>query len=157
MPAHHERRVLPFAPEALFDIVADVERYPEFLPWCIGARVHDRPKDMRGDRFEADLIIGFKMLRESFTSIVALDRPRSIEVSYARGPLKHLTNRWLFHPHPEGCEIEFFVDFEFRSRLLRQIMSPLFHEAVRRMVRAFEARAHALHGGTGASAYPRAV
>jgi coenzyme Q-binding protein COQ10 len=143
MPIHAERRVLPYRPDQLFALVADVARYPEFLPWCLAARVRSR----EGERLVADLIIGFKMVRERFTSYVTLDpKGRRIDVAYAEGPMKHLKNHWLFLDHPDGCEIDFYVDFEFRSKILRKIMGALFHEAVKRMVSAFEARAADLYG-----------
>ena len=143
MPVHAERRVLPYSPAQMFDLVAAVDRYPEFLPWCIGARIKSRD----GNVVLADLIIGFRMIRERFTSRVVLDRPGRIDVSYIDGPLKHLANRWLFEPAGEGgCVIDFHVDFEFRSRILQAAIGALFHEAVRRMVAAFEKRAHALYG-----------
>ncbi len=143
MPTHDERRVVGYSPEQLYALVADVERYPEFLPWCIAARVRRRKDDL----MVADLVIGFKMVRERFTSHVKLDPAgRQIDVSYIEGPFKYLDNHWVFEDHPEGCVIDFYVDFEFRSRLLQKMMEALFHEAVRRMVRAFEARAHDLYG-----------
>ncbi len=144
MPTHAERRVLPYTPEQLFDLVAGVEHYPEFLPWCIGARVTRRDQNL----VVADLIIGFKMFRERFTSRVTLDRPNlRIDVAYTDGPFKYLNNHWIFHPHGNGsCDVEFFVDFEFRSRLLQKAIELLFAEAVRRMVGAFETRAQKLYG-----------
>jgi coenzyme Q-binding protein COQ10 len=142
MPTHAEQRVLPYTPEQLFALVADVERYPEFLPWCVGARVRER----RPDLIVADLIIGFRMFRERFTSRVRLDPPHRIDVSYAEGPFKYLNNHWIFERVPGGCQIDFFVDFEFHSRLLQRVIELLFHEAVRRMVAAFEHRAQLLYG-----------
>jgi coenzyme Q-binding protein COQ10 len=142
MPTHAEQRVLPYTPEQLFALVADVERYPEFLPWCVGARVRER----RSDLIVADLIIGFRMFRERFTSRVALDPPRRIDVAYAEGPFRYLDNHWVFERVPGGCRINFFVDFEFKSRLLQRVIELLFHEAVRRMVGAFETRAGQLYG-----------
>ena len=144
MATHAEKRTLPHAPEQLFDLVADIEKYPEFLPWCIGARVRSRRETV----VIVDLIIGFKGIRESFTSRVTLDRPMMrIDVAYLDGPFKYLNNHWIFRPAGEGaCEIDFFVDFEFRSRLLQSIIGALFNEAVRRMVTAFESRAAALYG-----------
>jgi len=139
---HAEKRVLPYTPEQLFDLVAAVERYPEFLPWCTAARVRSR----EGGVMIADMAIGFRMIRERFTSRVVLDRPRAIDVTYADGPFKRLTNRWRFIPMPEGCEIDFFVDFEFRNKLLEKMIGLLFEEACRRMVAAFETRARALYG-----------
>ncbi|MDJ0942112.1 MAG: type II toxin-antitoxin system RatA family toxin [Kiloniellales bacterium] len=149
MPTHAEKRLLPYEPEQLFALVADVERYPDFLPWCLAARVTRRQDNV----IHADLIIGFKMFREGFTSRVTLDRPASrIDVAYTRGPFRYLNNHWIFDSHPEGCLIDFYVDFEFRSRLLRRAMAPLFNEAVGRMVAAFEARAEDLYrGGPAAS------
>lgn len=149
MTTHAEKRVLPYTPEQLFDLVAAVERYPEFLPWCTAARIRSR----EGGVMIADMAIGFRMVRERFTSRVVLDRPRGIDVTYADGPFKRLTNRWRFIPVPGGCEIDFFVDFEFRSRILEKMIGLLFEEACRRMVAAFEARAKALYGpGLPASA-----
>jgi coenzyme Q-binding protein COQ10 len=143
MPTHAERRRLPYTPEQLFALVADVERYPEFLPWCVGARVRERKQNT----ITADLIIGYRMVRERFTSRIVLDRPRRIDVSYSEGPFRYLDNHWLFEPEPGGgCTINFYVDFEFRSRMLQKIIELLFNEAVRRMVSAFEARARRLYG-----------
>lgn len=142
MPQHTEKRFLPYSAEQLFDLVADIERYPEFLPWCVGARILRRD----GDVLKADVIVGFKMLRETFTSKVTLNRASDIQVEYQKGPFKHLDNKWNFVAMDGGCEIDFFIDFEFRSRLLRNIMGPLFGEAVRRMVDAFESRAKAVYG-----------
>ena len=154
MPTHAEHRLLPYTPEQLFDLVADVERYPEFLPWCLAARVRERD----GRTITADLLIGFKMVRERFTSRVVLDRPRRIDVSYSEGPFRYLNNHWEFMPRPGGkCLIDFYVDFEFRSRLLQKIIAVLFNEAVKRMVGAFEARARRLYGvprGAGAAVKP---
>lgn len=142
MTTHAEKRVLPYTPEQLFDLVAGVERYPEFLPWCTAARIRSRTDKL----MIADMAIGFRMIRERFTSRVVLDRPHAIDVTYADGPFKHLTNRWRFLPMPEGCEIDFFVDFEFRSKLLEKMIGLLFDEACRRMISAFEGRAKALYG-----------
>ena len=142
MPTHAEERVLPYTPDQLFAVVADIERYPEFLPWCIGARIKERQPDL----IVADLIIGFRMFRERFTSRVSLDRPRGIDVTYADGPFRYLNNHWTFTADPEGCRVGFFVDFEFKSRLLQKVIEVLFSEAVRHMVGAFESRARDLYG-----------
>ena len=141
MPSHAEHRVLPYTQEQLFDLVADVERYPEFLPWCRGARIVERQPHL----VVADLIIGFKMFRERFTSRVELNPPRRIDVTYAEGPFRYLSNYWTFDKAPEGCRINFFVDFEFKSRLMQKVIEVLFSEAVRRMVGAFEKRARDLY------------
>jgi coenzyme Q-binding protein COQ10 len=144
MPTHAEQRVLPYRPDQLFDLIADIERYPEFLPWCVAARIRSRKEH----EVVADLVIGFKMIRERFTSRVKLDRPNHrIDVTYAEGPFKYLNNHWVFEELPDGTtRIDFFVDFEFRSAMLQKIIGVLFNEAVRRMVAAFEARAKALYG-----------
>jgi coenzyme Q-binding protein COQ10 len=149
MPTHAERRRLPYTPEQLFDLVADIERYPEFLPWCVGSRVRER----KGNAIVGDLLIGYRMVRERFTSKIVLDRPRHIDVSYSEGPFRYLTNHWEFEPEPDGgCTIDFYVDFEFRSRVLQKIIEVLFNEAVRRMVGAFEARARKLYGAVPGAA-----
>ncbi len=143
MPTHAEKRVLPHTAEQLFDLVADVGQYPEFLPWCVGARIKRRENNL----LVADLVIGFKMLRERFTSHVTLDRSRRIDVAYTDGPFRYLDNHWIFTPVGESeCEIDFYVDFEFRSRLLQRVIGLLFDEAVRRMVGAFERRADEIYG-----------
>ncbi|MEO9899728.1 type II toxin-antitoxin system RatA family toxin [Nisaea sp.] len=143
MPTHAEQRVVPFTSEQLFDLIADIQRYPEFLPWCVGARIRKRD----GNRIVADLVIGYKLIRERFTSTVTLSPEQNrIDVEYTDGPFKYLNNHWVFEPHPEGCMIDFYVDFEFRSKMLQKIIEVFFNEAVRRMVGAFEARAHELYG-----------
>ena len=151
MPKHEEKRVLSHSPQQMFEVVADVERYPEFLPWCLGTRVTKRD----GDSLDADMLIGFRMFRERFGSHVELDRgKREIDVRYTHGPFRYLVNNWRFLPHADGCEIDFSVDFEFRSRLLQKIMGGLFTEAVHRMVRAFETRAHEIYGPATAKPQP---
>ncbi len=154
MPNHAERRVLPYSAEQLYTLVSDIERYPEFLPWCIAARHRKR----EGNIVWSDLIIGFRMFRERFTSKVTLNPPRRIDVEYVDGPLRYLRNHWEFLELPDGCcEIDFYVEFEFKSKLLQKLIGALFHEAVTRMVRAFEARAKDLYGppeGQGIAANP---
>ena len=153
MPTHAEQRVLSYTSEQLFTLVADIERYPEFLPWCVGARVKER----RADLIVADLVIGFRMFRERFTSRVALDPPRRIDVTYAEGPFRRLNNQWVFEPIPGGCLIDFYVDFEFKSRVLQKLIEVLFSEAVRRMVGAFEKRARDLYGAPSPGRESRAA
>ena len=150
MPTHAEKRAVPYSAEQMFDLVADVLRYPEFLPWCLAARIRER----HGDVLIADLVIGFKMIRERFTSRVLLDRPAmTINVTYADGPFKYMANHWRFEAKSGGgCLIDFYVDFEFKSALLQKLIGVLFNEAVRRMVAAFEARARQLYGGLGSAA-----
>lgn len=143
MPKHRETKFLPYPPEDVFDLVADVARYPEFLPWCEGARVGKRTDTT----LVADLIIGFKVFRERFTSKVTLERPAHIHVDYVRGPLKYLYNDWRFSVTEDGgTRIDFVVDFEFKSRILERLVGSLFSEAARRMVGAFEKRANQVLG-----------
>ncbi|GAB5471019.1 MAG: type II toxin-antitoxin system RatA family toxin [Rhodospirillales bacterium] len=143
MPSHREQKLLPYSPDQLFELVIDVEHYPEFLPWCLAARVTSR----EAQSVTADLVIGFKMVRERFTSKVSFDRQaRLVETRNIQGPFRHLRSDWAFKQHDEGCLVDFSVDFEFRSRMLQRLIQPLFHEAVRRMVAAFEGRARALYG-----------
>ncbi len=153
MPTHAEKKVLPYTPEQMYRLVADVEKYPEFLPWCLAARIRRR----EGNVMFADLVIGFKMIRERFTSRVELDEPaRRINVQYTEGPFQYLNNHWIFSPHEGGVCVDFYVDFEFRSKMLQKIMGVLFNEAVRRMVQAFEIRAERLYGdGTARPAAAR--
>lgn len=154
MPTHAERKHLPYRADQLFDLVADVARYPEFLPWCTGARIRDRQDNV----IIADLLIGFRMIRERFTSRVTLNRPDRIDVAYSEGPFRYLENHWKFETQGDGsCIIDFYVDFEFRSRVLQRLIGALFNEAVRRMVGAFEGRARQLYGEPdprGAAAKP---
>ena len=157
MPSHHEKRVLPHRPEQLFALVADIERYPEFLPWCIAARDNRREAVDGGEIVWSDLVIGFKLVRERFTSKVTLTpgtggEPPRIDVEYVDGPMKYLRNHWVFRPAPGGhCEIDFYVDFEFRSKMLQRLIGVLFHEAISRMVAAFERRAATLYGTASAA------
>lgn len=143
MPTHAERRAMPYTPEQMFDLVAGVDKYPEFLPWCLASRITKR----EGNVFYADLVIGYKMVREKFGSRVTALRPDHIHVEYLSGPMKHLSNHWRFLPQPDGtCIIDFYVDFEFKNPVLQKLIAVFFEEAVKRMVGAFEARAKALYG-----------
>jgi coenzyme Q-binding protein COQ10 len=149
MPTHAEKRRLPYRPDQMFDLVAGVDRYPEFLPWCKAARITKR----EGDVLHADLVIAFKVFRERFTSKVTLHPKILIDVEYINGPFRYLNNHWRFLPAPEGgCIIDFYVDFEFRSRILQNLIGLLFNEAVSRMVGAFETRAQQLYGSGQPSA-----
>ena len=139
---HIERRILKHKPLNLFNLVSDVKRYPEFLPWCLGARV----KNFSEYKLDADLIIGFKIYKEVYSSQILLDYTNyKITVDYKDGPFQHLNNYWIFKDNPEGCEVEFMVDFKFKSNFLQSIMETLFTEAVLRMVKAFENRADQLY------------
>ena len=142
MPTHAETRRVSYRPDQLFDLVADVGKYPKFLPWCVGARVRNRSET----ELVCDLTIGFGPFRESFTSRVTLDRPQRVRVRYENGPFRYLNNEWRFAPDPAGCKVDFFVDFEFRSRLLQAAIGVVFNEAVRRMVNAFLKRARDVYG-----------
>ena len=142
MPTHAEKRLLPYRPAQLFDLVADVAKYPLFLPWCVAARVRSRTDQ----EIVADLTIGYGPFRESFTSRVTLHYPDRIDVRYEKGPFKYLNNHWLFNPVDTGTEVDFFVDFEFHSRILQAAIGLVFNEAVRRMVAAFHKRAIAVYG-----------
>jgi len=143
MPTHAEQRCLPYTPEQMYDLVADIEQYGEFLPWCIGCRKtkHD------GNVIEADLIIGYKLIREKFKSKVVVIPKQDIRVEYLSGPLKTLSNQWKFMPGEDGqgCLIDFYVDFEFKNPMLQGLVTLFFDKAVTRMVSAFEQRAEKLY------------
>jgi coenzyme Q-binding protein COQ10 len=149
MPGIHEVHALPYSPEQMFDLVADVGRYQEFLPWVVATRVRsDSETEM-----VADLLVGFKQLREKFTSRVIKHRPDRIEVHYLDGPMKDLDNRWLFRPlEGGGCEVDFCVDFTFRNAVFEALAGQYFDRAFRKMVAAFEERAHQLYGNSSSSA-----
>ncbi|GBR49914.1 hypothetical protein AA106555_0024 [Neokomagataea thailandica NBRC 106555] len=142
MPTHAEQRLIAYTPEQLFDLVADVGKYPQFLPWCVKAVV----KSHTEKELVADLTVGFGPFRESFTSRVTLERPTRIHVRYEKGPFRYLNNVWTFTPDPRGCLVDFFVDFEFKSRLLQNAMGVVFNEGVRLMVSAFIKRARDIYG-----------
>ena len=145
MTTHSEQKFLPFTPDQLFEMVSDVQSYPKFLPWCVGARIRSADDEL----IVADLMIGYKLLRERFTSRVTLDRAKwKIETEFTDGPFKFLRNQWEFKSCPEGCQIVFLVEFEFRSTVLQKLVSVLFNEVVLRMVSAFEKRAYFLYGNT---------
>lgn len=149
MPRHSETRHLPYTPEQLFDLVADVERYNEFLPWVVAVRIRSA-----SDReIIADLVVGFSAFKERFTSRVILDKPHRIHVDYIEGPLKYLHNEWRFDPAPDGGTNLFFsVDFAFRSRIFQALAGEMFDRALRRMTDAFERRAAASYGIKSSSA-----
>ncbi|MYL97951.1 type II toxin-antitoxin system RatA family toxin [Novosphingobium sp. FGD1] len=143
MPGIHETRRMPYSAEQMFDLVADVGRYQEFLPWVVATRV----KSDDGHEMIADMLVGFKALREKFTSRVEKERPREIRVHYVDGPMRDLDNRWTFHPVDENsCDIEFDVRFTFRNALFEKLAGQYFDKAFRKMVTAFETRASELYG-----------
>jgi len=144
LTVHAEKRNLPYTPEQLFDLVAGVGQYPDFLPWCISSNIYKREGD---NVFYADLVIGYKMVREKFTSKVTLKKPDEIHVEYLSGPMKYLSNHWKFIREEDGsCTIDFYVEFEFKNFVLQNLMGVFFNEIVRRMVSSFEDRARELYG-----------
>ncbi|MCR8827248.1 type II toxin-antitoxin system RatA family toxin [Pseudosulfitobacter koreensis] len=147
MPTHSETRFLPYTAQQMYDLVADVGSYPQFLPWCSAARVKSTTDKGDHSVMDADLVISFKVFRERFTSRVTLypDENR-IDTEYLDGPFRYMKSNWSFTPAEGGCDVHFFVDFEFRNRVLQGIIGVVFNEAMQRIVRAFERRAAALYG-----------
>ena len=149
MPRHSETKHLPYTPDQLFDLVADVARYDEFLPWVVAVRLRSSSET----EAVADLVVGFNAFKERFTSRVLKQRPNRICVDYVEGPLKFLHNEWRFEPAPEGgTEVHFSVDFAFKSRLFETLAGAMFDRALRRMTDAFEQRAAVLYGSSKSSA-----
>ncbi len=147
MPGIRETRAMPYTAEQMFDLVADVDRYPEFLPWVLATRVRsDSETEM-----VADMLVGFKALKEKFTSRVEKHRADLIRVNYVDGPLRDLDNTWTFRNVDGGCEIDFCVDFAFRNPLFEKIAGQYFDRAFRKMVSAFEERAAVLYGSNSSS------
>jgi coenzyme Q-binding protein COQ10 len=147
MTSYTERKLVEYSPAQLFALVADVAKYPSFLPWCVGARIRSK----QGNVLVADLTIGFGPFRESFTSRVTLTPPDAtgycaINVKYENGPFKYLHNEWKFTPDAQGCVVDFYVDFEFRNFVLQKAIGVVFTEAVRLMVNAFLKRARTAYG-----------
>ena len=143
MPRHSEKRNLPYTPEQLFDLVADVKSYQDFLPWIAAVRIRSNSET----ETIADLVVGFRALKETFTSRVQKSRPHDIKTDYIEGPLKYLHNSWHFAPDGRGgTDIDFCVDFAFKSRIFETLAGQMFDRALRRMIGAFEDRAHALYG-----------
>ena len=143
MPTHSESRILPYSAEQLFELVMDIEKYPEFLPWCLGARINSRSKN----GIEADVIIGYKVFREKFSSRVHYIRGKEIEVEYLKGPMRHLHNKWVFKDlKANQSQVDFYVDFSLRTKLLENLVDQFFHKALVRMVNAFELRSIELYG-----------
>lgn len=146
---------MPHSAEQMYGLIADVERYPEFLPWCTACRIRRTAAlpDETGTVVDADLVISFKVFRERFGSRVTL-RPDAgtIDVEYLDGPFRYLNNHWKFIPVDDArCDVSFFVDFEFKSRILQSLIGVVFNEAMQRIVRAFERRADALYGAPDAN------
>jgi coenzyme Q-binding protein COQ10 len=148
MPSFRSTHSVKHSPLQMFDLVADVERYPEFLPLCEGLRVIRRSQSGDGvENLVAVMDVGYKAIRESFTTRVTLDRPRlRILVEYVDGPFKYLENRWNFRATPAGSDVDFFISYEFRSLTLSLLMGSVFDKAFRRFVAAFEERANVIYG-----------
>ena len=149
LPQHSDSRILPYTADQMYALVADIERYPEFLPWNTAAHIRARRPGASGSEVvEADLVISFKVFRERFGSRVTLwPETKRIDTEYLDGPFKYLRSGWSFADLPEGgCKVEFFVDFEFRNAILGKVIGVVFGEAMSRIVRAFEDRAKALYG-----------
>ncbi|MGC8535224.1 MAG: type II toxin-antitoxin system RatA family toxin [Rhizomicrobium sp.] len=140
--AHHETRTVPYSADLMYAVVADVERYPQFLPWCIGLRVLSRQYDGPREIIKAEMIVGFKAFRERYTSRIVLDpAARTIAVSQTEGVFRYLRNDWAFVPDGERCQVNFAIEFEFKNRLLGVIAGQAFAHVLTRMSDAFEARA----------------
>lgn len=151
MPSFRNERRVRHRSDQMFDLVADVERYPEFVPLCTGLRVRSRRPDAHGrETLLAEMSVGYKMIRERFTSRVVLDKPRlRVVVEYIDGPFSHLENIWTFRdePQPDRSLVTFFIDYEFRSRTLGVLMGSMFDAAFRKFAEAFEQRADTIYGG----------
>lgn len=147
MPTHSENRHMPYTAQQMYDLVADVPSYPQFLPWCSGCRIRNEEITDEGRIIEADLMISFKVFREKFGSRVELiEEDRKIITEYIDGPFKHMKSHWVFTEAEGGCDVEFFVDFEFKNAILQSIIGVVFNEAMQRIVAAFETRAKSLYG-----------
>lgn len=153
MPSHHETRALPHSADEMYALVADMERYPEFLPWCGAARIRDRhPDDGKRQVMDVDIVASFKVFRERFGTRVVLDpEARVIDSRLLDGPFRQLHSRWAFRALADGgCEVDYRVEFEFRNAVLRRVMNTVFAEAQARIMKAFERRAADLYGRRGA-------
>ena len=146
MTSHSETKFLPYGAKEMFDLVADISSYPEFLPWCAAARIRKEIQKGEVKQIEADLIISFKVFREKFGSRVLLDPAKYvIETDYIDGPFRYMHSVWSFKDCEEGCEVSFKVDFEFKNAVLQSIIGIVFNDAMQRIVRAFERRASELY------------
>ena len=146
MTSHSETKYLPYTAKEMFDLVADISSYPEFLPWCAAARIREEVQKGQVQQIEADLVIRFKVFREKFGSRVLLDASNYIiETDYIDGPFRYMHSVWSFKNCEEGCEVKFDVDFEFKNAMLQSIIGLVFNDAMQRIVRAFERRASDLY------------
>lgn len=149
MPTHSEKRNLPYSAQQMYSLVGDVAAYPEFLPWCSAARIRSKTEKADAVEMLADLVISFKVFRERFGSRVTLyPETNQIDTEYLDGPFEYLKSTWKFEDVDGGCVVDFYVDFEFRSKILQGVIGVVFNEAMQRVVRAFEARAEALYGSS---------
>lgn len=148
MPQHSETRTLPYSAAQMYALVADVAEYPKFLPWCAAARVRSVRDTGVGSEMLADLVISFKVFREKFGSRVCLvPANHQIDTEYLDGPFRYMKSRWTFTDLGDGgCKVDFHTDFEFKNRVLQSVIGVVFHEAMQRIVKAFEKRADALYG-----------
>jgi len=148
MPSFRTTRQVRHSPLEMFNLVADVERYPEFLPLCEDLRIRRRAKSDDGiETLVAEMSVGYKAIRETFATRVTLDQPRlRILVEYVEGPFSYLENRWTFKPAPAGCAVEFYISYEFKSFALRMLMGAMFEHAFRKFAEAFEERADVIYG-----------
>lgn len=149
MPSYSSRRRVPYSPHQMFDLVADVGNYPQFLPLCEGLTVRERSEDEGKPVLVADMTVGYGALRETFKSRVTLDRgaaPPAILVEYLDGPFRRLENLWRFRDAGGQCDVDFFIDYEFRSTMLQLLMGALFDKAFMKFAEAFEARARQVYG-----------
>ncbi|MDE0761578.1 MAG: type II toxin-antitoxin system RatA family toxin [Planktomarina sp.] len=146
MPTHKENKFLSYSSQQMYNLVSDVGSYPEFLPWCAAARVNSIIDEGSDRVMSADLVISFKVFRERFCSEVRLSpKEYFIQTKYIDGPFKYMNSTWQFNDCPDGCTVTFFVDFEFKSIILQGLIGLVFHDAMQRIVRAFEARADILY------------
>ncbi len=147
MPSFRTTRQVRHSPAEMFNLVADVERYPEFVPLCEDLRIRRRSKSDDGiETLVAEMSVGYKAIRETFTTRVTLDEPRlRIQVEYVEGPFSFLENRWTFRPDPAGCAVEFYIAYEFKSFALRMLMGAMFDRAFRKFADAFEERADVVY------------
>jgi coenzyme Q-binding protein COQ10 len=145
VPKFETIRPVKHSPQVMFDLVADIERYPEFVPMCESLHIRRRSENSGIETLLADMAIGYKMIRETFTTRVELDRAANqIRVTYVDGPFRHLENRWTFLVSPTGCNVKFYIDYEFKSRTFQMLAGAVFEKVFRKMAEAFEARADEL-------------
>ena len=140
MRSHEEIVISPYTKEQIYDLVRDVEKYPQFIPWCVDAKILEKSDEW----IIADLVVGFKGISETYRSKVHLLKDE-IDIEYLKGPFSHLENNWKFRPHGNGCEIDFMIKFEFKSKLLQGLIGGLFDKAVMKMMHAFETRASEIY------------